>query len=179
MPLTSKLMPFCTALFLNTSTAGTVGKFTAAFSRARSFPQVLWTQSCRCRLSAVAERREECDPAGMLWCCCCGQGLWVCQRTCSWCCHPHGHQTPLLPRDLQAPALTSLCLAYRHIFHPRFSTVGVNLWCIILSWPGVVQFCSYWQDALNPLCLMWNPGAWKSRYILQQSQSCAARRLLH
>lgn len=57
----------------------------------------------------------------------------------------------------------SLCLAYRHLFQPRFSMVGVNLWCILLSWPGVVQFCSCWQDALSPLCLMGNPGAWKSK----------------
>lgn len=177
IPLTSKLMLFCTALFLNTSTAGALGKSTAVFSRARNF-LVLWTQSCRFRLPSVAERRQESDPAGFLWVLLLWTE-WVCQRPCYWCCHPHGHQTPLLPPDLQAPALTFLCLACRHIFHPRFFMVGVNLWCIILSWSGVVQFCSYWQDALNPLCPVWNPGAWKSRPILQQSQSCAARRLLH
>lgn len=57
--------------------------------------------------------------------------------------HLYWHQTTLLPCDPQAPALRTLCLAYSHFLPPRLSMVGVNSWCTLLPWGGVVRFCPY------------------------------------
>lgn len=145
-----------------------------------------FTPKPRCRVkksttSADRSARREAHgfrlPSGQPgYCCCCGRDPWVFEGRCYL---PAASVSTPNTGDRQVPALGVLCSAYGHLLPPRLSLVGVNSWCVLLPRAGVTRFRPYRWDTLSPLCLVWNRGAWKSRSILQQSQSCAARTLLH
>lgn len=89
--------------------------------------------------------------------------------------HPYRHQTRLLTCDLQdLRVLLLFLLLTSYTFLGRSKLVvcpSSQGWCnAVLS---ILMRCP------KPICLGWNCGAWKSWSILQQSQSCAARTLLH
>lgn len=144
---------------------------------------------CRARKLMTSVDRSACQEAhgfglpasqpGSCCSCCCGQGPWVCKGSCYlpaasiltpdtvaplWSARPQG---PLLTLPTSY-LLTSYTFLGRSklVVHP--SSQG---WCNAVL--PIMMRCP------KPVCLGWNCGAWKSWSVLQQSQSCAARTLLH